>query len=264
MIAPTLSRSNVLFPMFFLLACLSLNAYGKERTQNVTLITDNNYQPYSYVEDGEAKGKTIDWIKTIDEAIPQFTITLKPMPWREGLIEVREGRALGIVGTYFSAHHRPWIYPYSQPLFSETVEVLCRPDVSIPSPAQWPESFAGVLMLNIAGYDGWLDFKTRDRANTQIMNFFEVPSVEIAYRVLAKKNADCMLSEQAFTKIALESDPREDSLKPIVITTVSKKPIYIGYSHKAIADSTFANALEFAKAFDFALYQLKQQGKLVD
>jgi polar amino acid transport system substrate-binding protein len=250
--------------VFILLSTSCFNGIASDSPQQVILITDSNYEPYSFVQDNIIKGKTNDWIRRIDEAMPDYSIKLQAMPWREGLKVIRNGKALGIIGTYFAGERRSWIYPYSQPLFDETVVVMCRPGINIIEEPVWPESFKGVLMLNIAGYDGWLDFNIRNRKNTQLMNFLEVPSVDIAYKVLKKNNADCMLSEKAFAKLSIERDTSPVSDKPSIITEISKKSIYIGYSNNAFSQSAYPYALDFAKAFDFALTKLKREGTLVN
>lgn len=248
--------------VFILLSTTSLRGLASDSPQKVILLTDSSYEPYSFAQDGKIKGKTIDWIKLIDDAMPNYSIELHAMPWREGLNAIRDGKALGIIGTYFSGEKRSWIYPYSQPLFNETIVVMCKPGTDISSNPVWPESFEGVLMLNIAGYDGWLDFNIRNQKNTQLMNFFEVPTINIAYKILKKNNADCMLSEKTFAKLSLARDLSPASDKPSIVTEISKNPIYIGYSHKAIVEGTYPYALEFAKAFDFTLHKLKRDGIL--
>ena len=247
-----------------LCACQAMAESEEASPQTVTLITDNNYEPYSYVQDNELRGQTVEWIRRIDEALPEYRISLQAMPWREGLHAVRDGKVLGMVGVYFSAKHRGWLYPYSQPLFEESVVVLCGPDVQLESPVSWPTSFAGHLMLNIAGYDGWLDFQIRNQQNTQLMNFFEVPNQTIGYSMLKKGNADCMLSEKHFAEQALQHDTTEPDAMPRIVTEVRRKAIHVGYSFNAITGNQYPYALDFARAFDFAMSELKQKGELRD
>lgn len=241
---------------------VSWSSLASKTPQKVVLLTDKNLEPFSYLKGDAMVGKTIDWVKRIDEVMPDYEITIKGVDWKEGLLAIREGRALGIIGTYFSGSNRAWIYPYSQPLFNEQVVVVCNPNVKVSEPINWPTSFRGLLVLNIAGYDGWLDFKVRHRKNTEVINFFEVPTVDIAYKVLKKGNADCMLSEKTFAELAIARDSSDESQKPKIKGVVSRQPIYVGYSHKAVIGESYPYALDFARAFDFAQYQLKREGEL--
>lgn len=256
------SRTILFSLVSILVTIFALPGVGAQSPQEVILLMDKNLEPFSYIKDGEIVGKTVDWINHIDEAMPDYDIKIKGVDWQEGLNAIREGKALGIVGTYFSGSNRSWLYPYSQPMFEEHVVVMCRANVNVSATASWPESFRGLLVLNIAGYDGWLDFKIRDRQNTELINFFEVPTEDIAYSILKKKNADCMLAEKTFAELVTARDDSDEKQKPKIVAVVSQQPIYVGYSHKAISGEGYPYALDFAKTFDFAQHKLKQEGVL--
>lgn len=240
---------------------MPLTVYADNKPVQVTLITDSNYKPYSYMENGKLSGITVDLIKKVDEALPHYDIQLQPMSWQDGLRKVRDGETLGIVGTYYSGPHRPWLYPYSQPLLSEQVVVICRPDVQLATPVIWPDSFAGLLVLNIAGYDGWLDFDIRNKRNTQLINFLEVPSISTAYKMLKSSNADCSLTEKAYVEMTIANETDKTEYIPKVVTDVSSNSVHLGFSFKAIESGKYPFAYEFARAFDIALYTVQNSKK---
>lgn len=247
----------LIFKVVVLVSIYSGTIKAATSPSQIKLIIDSSYEPYSYIKNGKLVGITVDLMNQVNKALPDYDIELYAMEWRDGLSMVRDGKALGIVGTYFSGPHRPWIYPYSQPLLAEKVVVICRPDLQLPQPVIWPDSFAGSLVLNIAGYDGWLDFDIRNKRNTQLVNFLEVPATSIAYKMLKNGNADCSLSEYSFAQMAIENESENAKNKPVIVTEVTSNTVHLGFSVEAIKSGEYPNALDFARAFDIALYQVK-------
>ena len=232
-----------------------------QKKQKIQLLTDENYPPYSYIESGVLKGKTVDVIRAIDKHLDGYDIELVPVKWTRGLQRVREGEALGIVGVYFSGRHRPYLYPYSSPLVKDEAVIVCNSRAKINRPVVWPESFEDNIVLNIAGFDGWLNFKTRDAANTAHVNFLEVPDHATVFKMLKLGNAHCAFAEQtlATTHLAPQND---NELALQVVKQVSTQFIRIGYSTKYWQEHAPSSTLKFAKAFDFALQNLREEGHL--
>jgi polar amino acid transport system substrate-binding protein len=237
--------------LFFSQALLAGNKH------TVTLLTDNNYPPYSYVENGELKGISVEIVNLVGQHLSNYNIELKPVRWTQGLKQVRTGKALGIVGVYFSGKHRPYLYPYSDSLIKDEAVIVCADNAKVKSPIRWPQSFAGNIVLNIAGFDGWLNFKTRDAANTALVNFLEVPNHDTVFKMLRRGNADCAFSGAVQAKAQVEKLP---SLS--IVNNVSTQFIRIGYSTEYWQSATAKETIEFARDFDFALQKMREQGEL--
>ncbi|MBE1301149.1 MAG: transporter substrate-binding domain-containing protein [Alteromonadaceae bacterium] len=221
----------------------------------VTLLTDNSYKPYSFVEKNALQGSYIDVIKTLDREIDNFKIELQAKPWRQARQMVENGDAIGIIGTYFNAALWPDIYPYSQPIAEEQVVVVCAADSRYLNKT-WPSGFAGALLANVAGYDGWVNNEVRSETLTKLINFIEVPNVDVAYNMVNKKNIDCTLFEKD-TLSYLNS--KRDVQPPVIAAHVSSETVHIGYSKKALSDSKFPFAAQFIKEMDIAIHNYKSR-----
>ena len=251
---------KLIVSLFFLFSIQPLSA--NDGPTKIRLVTDSNYAPFSFLENDELKGEFIDLISRVDKELPDYNIELVPMPWKKGLDSIQKGQYLGIVGTYQFGERRPYLYPYSAPLYTEHVVALCRNGSDLPDGASWPQSFKGKLVLNIAGYDGWLGFYPRNDVRTQSINFLEVPSVSLAALMLKKGNADCTLSEKGFARNIVKMAQTNSEYNPRIAAEVVSNTVHVGYSVAAWQKQEHDHALQFAKAFDFALMSLQREGKL--
>lgn len=237
-----------------LFCTLLLNAKGYAET-TVTLLTDNSYKPYSFVEGTALKGSYIDVIKTLDKQLDDYKIELLAKPWREARRMVENGEAMGLIGTYYNAALWPSIYPYSQPIAEEQVVVVCAADSAYLNKT-WPAGFAGALMANVAGYDGWVNNEVRSETLTKLINFIEVPNVEIAYNMVNKKNIDCTLFEKdtlSYLNSMINAQP------PLIAAYVSSETVHIGYSKNALENPKFPFAKQFIKDMDIAIHNYKSR-----
>ncbi|MDO9194374.1 MAG: transporter substrate-binding domain-containing protein, partial [Undibacterium sp.] len=54
--------------------------------EKVVLEMDNDYAPYSFVENGELKGLYVDLLKSIAARLaPTYDVQLQAIPWKRGL-----------------------------------------------------------------------------------------------------------------------------------------------------------------------------------
>jgi len=234
----------------------------KVDVQTVEILVDENYKPISYAEDGKAAGMNAEIFALIDKHLPHYTLKLTPVKWKEGLTRIRNGSAKAIMGTFNTGSLRPFMYPYSSPLYSERVIVICGESVQLPKPVQWPNSFKNKLMLNIVGFDGWLNNQVRHRRFTRLMNFLEVPNVKIAASMVERGNADCSLFESNILANMNQERGPNNPVKAKVVATVQDSDVHVGFSLKAWQQPENAYLFEFAKAFDFALIELKLNGEI--
>jgi len=244
----------------------SLSLFAKP--VDITLLIDKNYKPYMYMQDGQASGIYAELLMAAASKLPDFTLHLQGVSWQEGKLMIKSGDALGLVGTYYHGKERPYVYPYSINFSSERVITVCAPGKVTQSPAAWPTDYDDLLVGNIQGYDGWLRDNVRSELNTRHVNFLEIPNTELALEMVIKGRLDCALSEQsafAFFMKALKAQGKFDPTKhamPVVVNEISNESVYIGYSATGIAKGNFADAERFRREFDYALFDLLQNGEL--
>lgn len=229
----------------------------------VTLLADQAYPPFSYVENGELKGLLVDIIAAIDAKMPRYRINLLPMPWHKGKALMKKGEHLGLLGAYFHGHDWPYLYPYSQTILYEDLVTVCSNNANMPANASWPESYRGRKLGTVGSYDGWADYGRRLRAE-QVAYFFEFPNMELAFSGLVKNVIDCFIVEptaySSHLKQAKEAHKIPDGFTSQITNFLSRNTVHLGYSAPALRANKFPYALDFQRTFDSQLFLLKQQG----
>ncbi|TDF35631.1 transporter substrate-binding domain-containing protein [Alteromonadaceae bacterium M269] len=234
----------------------------------VTFYADDSYPPYSYIENGKAKGVYADIIEAISADLPDYEIELVAANWEVGKAKVESGEILGLVGAYFHAHDWPYMYPYSYPLNQETVVTVCGENTFNKETREWPVEYKGLLVGNVAGYDGWLGGEVRTEENTSYANFLEVPSAELALKMVVKDRIDCTLFEKSVFHWTFKNlrDSKQFSTTtdetPHITSIITGETVHIGYSVKALKENKFPFADDLLKKLDIKLHQMRRAGTL--
>ena len=95
----------------------------------VTILCDNGYPPYSYAENGQAKGLYSDILREAFARMPGYRVEIRPVPWRRGLAALEKGSAFALFPPYHRPVERPYI-DYSRPILEERVMVFLRADIA--------------------------------------------------------------------------------------------------------------------------------------
>lgn len=236
----------------------NLTAHPETSPQEVVILVDDNFHPYAYEQNGEAKGLLVDLIKRIDENLPEYTISLLPKNWQIAKTEIRKGNFLGLAGVYFHAHDWPYMYPYSYFMFRERVHTVCHKDTPLSQGSKWPSDYSGLKIANVAGYDGWVSGGVRQRKINNV-NFFEYPGKELALKAVHNKLVDCSLFEiRAFeyTQQNLGQSSQFEASNVRLVSFIEEHTVHIGYSEAAIESNDFPYAKHFQKRFDQELFIL--------
>lgn len=65
--------------------------------QPVVILCDDSYPPYSYADSGEVKGIYVEIVREIASRMPGYAVSIQPVPWKRGLLQVMNGEAFGII-----------------------------------------------------------------------------------------------------------------------------------------------------------------------
>lgn len=280
----------LLLLLIWLMPCHRVSALDVQQAQQnsnpitITLVTDNNYMPYSFEQNGEAKGLLLDIVAMVDAQLQHFKIEVKQMPWRAAKNMVMKGEAQGILGSYFNVNEWPKIYPYSYPLFYENLVTICASSknqqriqesyksdtlldlqqASNPNVKPWPYAYAGEIVGTVNGYDGWTAAELRRDKDNQI-NFFEFPNARLALLGVYKEVVDCTLLEKAnfvATQNSLIQAGEIESADLVQLTSfVSRHSVHIGYSERAFNNPHNTFIKDFKKAFDSTFIVMQQKGE---
>ena len=114
--------------------------------ETVIIEGDDAFPPYAYVENGQFKGIYVELISLAAKQLePQYTVVLKPTPWKRGLKNLETGKSLALFAP-FRNQERGYIGAYSTPLYRETVVLFCSDAVMNKSPRTFPEDFTGLTI----------------------------------------------------------------------------------------------------------------------
>jgi len=109
---------------------LLLTSAGAEASQvPVTILCDNGYPPYSYSENGQARGIYSDILREAFALMPGYRVEIRPVPWRRGLAELEKGSAFALFPPYHRPVERPYM-DYSRPILEEKVVVFVRANIA--------------------------------------------------------------------------------------------------------------------------------------
>ncbi|TDT72345.1 amino acid ABC transporter substrate-binding protein (PAAT family) [Hypnocyclicus thermotrophus] len=229
----------------------------------IIIYCDSNYFPLSYEENGEAKGLYIDILNHIFSKMKNYNIKIQPIPWERGKILMKEGRGFALVPPYYHGYDWKYIYPYSLPLFTEEAFMISLKD-SKNYNLKFPEDYYNKTIANIRGYDGWLSPQLRKLIFNKYIKYDDTSlTPEQQLRKLIDKRVDFIILEK-FTfeyalKILRKNKVTNKKLSDFNIEfTITKEPVYIGYSKYFKADYS----LSFRQEFDNLLYLARKNNEL--
>ncbi len=127
------------------LLCLAVQGTALAQTPiSVTVLCDASYPPYSYAENGEAKGLYSDILRAAFARMPGYRISIRPVPWPRGLADVEKGTAFALFPPYYRPVERPWM-DYSRPILEESVVAFVRSELAQQRAIEdFPAAYAGL------------------------------------------------------------------------------------------------------------------------
>ncbi|MDO8048745.1 MULTISPECIES: ABC transporter substrate-binding protein [unclassified Janthinobacterium] len=133
--------------------CLFIAAGARAGTAvPLVIYGDDDYPPYSYVENGQLKGIYTEIVREAAQSMPQYAVQLRPVPWKRGLLMLQTGEAFALYPPYSWRSERPYVR-YSVPLLMEQLVVLCNQDVLARRKLrQWPADYGGLHIGVNAGF----------------------------------------------------------------------------------------------------------------
>lgn len=245
-----------------------LNTAGK--AQDVTIYVDDAYPPYSFQKNGRIQGLYNDILQAAFERMPDYNVMLQAVPWNRGKMLMETGEGMALSPPYFHGHDWPYLYPYSIPIYQETVVVVCNASVQQRVGPNWPEDYEGLMIGSIFGYDGWGGPQFREMVAEKKINYIEVRDAESLIKMVVTGRNDCILMEDFTFDVEYKRIIAQDQLDSKNQFNLFKKaiagvdPVYVGYSATAIKNNTFPYQADFQRKLDIALYQLYKSGRMAD
>lgn len=242
-----------------MLACLiglsvGAAAHGAEK---VVLYGDNDYAPYSYVENGQFKGIYVDILKKAAEKLAgSYQVEVQPTPWKRGLSDLESGAIIALFPPYLNKS-RTYIQPYSVPIYQEEVVLFCNDNVMKTARKTFPDDFQGLTIGVNLGFV--LGEKMANATKAGKVKVSEAKGNEANVLKLAAKRVDCYANDRAsvqFTVKQMLSNPEVKNFKLLEAAPLSAENAYIGYSAKNGA----AYKSDFINKMNAALEDVKKSG----
>lgn len=232
----------------------------------VTILTDDAYPPYSYMQNQQAVGIYPDILRAALARMPNYALTLRPLPWRRALAQIEAGTALAVAPPYYRPVERPWMGPYSEPLLDERVVVFCGKPVFAENPRlRWPDDYHGLVFGNNFGFlPGGPAFW--NAVQFGLIRVEEAPGSRANLLKLANRRVDCYLNDRLSVLIELASMQRDGVLKPaqrraiVEGPTVSVESGFVGFTNQDNGKFAFKN--DFVKKLNAVLISLRQSGEI--
>lgn len=230
----------------------------------VTIYADNAYPPYSYVEDGMARGVYVDVLNIVFKRMEHYHVTIKPVPFKRGLRLIEAGRGFAIFPPYYYANRRPYISPYSMPILDEDVVVYCHSDVMKDrSRPNWPGDFYGLTIgineaFSIGGAAFW---QAKERGKLRVETASN--NRENILKLRAKR-IDCYINDRLSIQWEI-AKLREEGVKIskdafTLAVEVSSERGYIGYTNQQLESYPFKD--DFVAEFDRVLMDMQNRGEV--
>lgn len=245
--------------------------------QEVTvLIDDGNWIPYTYKDkDGNVTGIYPEIVKKAVSRMPGYTVNFLGVPWSRAKLHLKEGRFFAMLPPYFHAHDwltddepkRPYIWPYSLPLLTQTDIVVCDA-MKLESPRpNWPEDYQDLSFAMQRG-DGRAGEKFVKMVEEKKINLVFARSNLHTIKLLLLGRADCtVISKKPFHwQINEMKKNGEYARLGKVVPLKESKTIrtnegYLGYTDIS-AEKNFPFKKDFVIKFDIEIYKMKKSGEI--
>ncbi|KAB8059413.1 transporter substrate-binding domain-containing protein [Janthinobacterium sp. FT14W] len=243
--------------------CLALALLGAwpaalAAPQTVILYGDDDYAPYSYVENGVFKGMYIDILRQAASAMPAYRLELQPRPWKRGLDALEKGQVFGLFPPGRKTE-RPYVQPYSTVLYRESVVLFCHDAVMRTPRTRFPADFAGLTIGVNTGF--LLSEKLMAPARQGLLHLEAAKGNEANLKKLALRRIDCYASDRGaarHTARRLRGELARYGFALHEVLELSSEDTYIAYS----AGNTPAYKADFVAQMNAALLALRQSGQL--
>ncbi|WP_152680203.1 substrate-binding periplasmic protein [Chromobacterium subtsugae] len=237
-------------------------AWAAADVQTVTILTDNGYPPYSYEAAGQAQGIYNDILRAASSQLRSFQIELKPVPWKRGLAELENGKALALSPPYYRPRERPYMQPYSVPMLSEQVVAYCRAAVAQPPRKRWPDDYRGLRFGNNAGFRPGGDAFWSMVGQGQIA-LEEAADVRTNLLKVIRGHLDCYLNDKLAIQLELARLQQQGLYAPgalLLTANVSEEQGYVGFTDRD--QGRFPYKQEFLRQLNQALSDMKRSGQI--
>ncbi|MCH8622402.1 ABC transporter substrate-binding protein [Undibacterium sp. TS12] len=243
---------------------LSLSVLAADPTE-VTVYADESYPPYSYAENGEAKGVYPAIFVKAFERMPAYKVKIKPVSWKRGLMLLETGQGLALFPPYNRPLERPYI-TLSEPVLTEQVVVFCTENVMKTRKrlSAWPEDFYGLKIGINAGFSVGGD-KYKKAVKESKLYEDQAPGNRSNILKLLLGRIDCYANDRLsilweIERIKADGLYAEGSQAIVETVVISQELAYLGYTNRD--NGRYAYKTEFSRLLNQVLTEMKKSGEV--
>lgn len=246
------------------LPLFSCTLFADTKPQHVVVYGDDSYPPYSYLDDGQAKGIYTEILVAVFEQMEQYDVEITLVPWKRGLKLLELGKGFALYPPYYYADKRHFIEPYSLPILTEEVVVFCNNHaLDAPTPQNWPTEFSHLTIginesFALGGNEFWQLIESGK------MDVRSELGTRHGLLSLYKGRTDCYINDRM--SILWESQNMiDEGVLPLTFQLPQSTTVGTEQGHLAFARDSqiqFPYKQDFVTQFNFHLEQLKQDGTI--
>jgi len=224
---------------------------------------------------GKLTGVYVEIIKTAVSRMPDYDVKFNVVPWSRAKEETKSGRAFAILPPYFHAHDwltdaepkRPYIWPYSLPLFTQYDVVICNQETLYKPRVNFPYDYQGLRFVMWRG-DGRAGSKFDDLVADSKIKVQLVKDVKSTIPFLLQRRADCTIASKLpfawYVKQLKKTGEYQKYDTGVILEQaeiISSNEGYLGYTD-VDAEKNFPYKKDFSIKFDIEIYKLKSSGEI--
>ncbi len=237
---------------------VAIPAFAEE--VEVEIWVNNTHPPYTYEENGKAKGIYIEVMKIISTRMKGYVMKFVPAPWQRVKKEVEQGNAFAFVPPYYHGHDWKYVWPYSLPIMDESVVLVCRNEILETPRPNWPGDYLGLIIGNNTGYDGFGGTEFRQFVDEGKISLQELKTTAQNILTLIKGRSDCYManrlsyaweSKQLIDSGTIKADGRLKISESLVISTDA---VFMGITDRDQGKYYFKR--DFLQKFNNELYRM--------
>lgn len=227
----------------------------------VRVICETGYYPYSYAVSGIAAGIYVDILSVAFSRMEGYHVSIVPMPWSRGLLELKNGRAVALFPPYKRPVARPWM-DYSEPILKERFSVIVTQEAVEKDKASWPDSFLGTRIGKNSGYVVCLGEEAEEAVKTGKLSIVETQTTKQNLLMLYSGRIQGYISEPLSAQAqweALKANGRvRGRIKELFV--LSWEFGYLGVSVQGYQSFPFQR--DFMDKFNAIIVQMKESGEI--
>jgi len=266
-----MKKCIIFFLTYFISSSVVLSA------QKVKISTYDVLPPFAYRgAQGALTGVYIEIVKKAVSRMPEYSVSFKVDPWSRAKDDVKNGTAFAILPPYFHAHDwltetepkRPYIWPYSLPLFTQRDVVICNKKVLTTPRPEYPDDYQGLKFVMWRG-DGRAGEKFTQMTEEKKIGLHLLNDVKSIIPFLLTERADCTVTSRIpfawYVKQMKETGEYQVYNKNGVIlneaAVISSNEGYLGYTD-INTENKFPFKKDFSIKFDIEIYKMKKNGEI--